>query len=61
MKLGREVKVGEGLANFPELLKLLDECGYTGPLTIEREIDGEKQKRDIEDTVAYLKELYREV
>lgn len=57
MKLGREVKVGEGLANFPELLKLLDECGYDGPLTIEREIDGEKQKRDIADTVAYLKKL----
>ncbi len=57
MKLGKEVKVGEGLANFPVLLKMLDECGYEGPLTIEREISGEKQKRDIEDTVAYLRGL----
>lgn len=57
LHLGHEVKVGEGLANFPVLLKMLDECGYEGPLTIEREIEGEEQKRDIMDTVNYLREL----
>ena len=53
-RLGKEVKVGEGLANFPELLKMLDACDYQGPLTIEREITGEKQRQDIIDTVEYL-------
>ena len=53
-ELGAEVKVGEGLANFPELIPMLRKAGYQGPLTIEREIWGEEQKRDIRDTVVYL-------
>ena len=57
MKLGDEVKIGNGLADFPLILKLLSECGYTGPLTIEREIEGEEQTRDIIDAVKYLKEI----
>lgn len=57
MALGREVKVGEGLADIPQVLSLLDECGYTGPLTIEREISGEQQTKDIAETVAYLNRL----
>ena len=54
-RLGREVKVGEGLADFGAILKMLKDCGYTGPYTIEREITGKQQKIDIMDTVAYLK------
>ena len=60
MKLGREVKVGEGLANFPVLIPMLIECGYDGPFTIEREISGDKQKSDIADTVTYLKNIVGE-
>ena len=60
MKLGREVKVGEGLANFPVLIPMLMECGYDGPFTIEREISGDKQKSDIADTVTYLKNIVGE-
>ena len=45
--LGKEVPAGEGLANFPLVLKRLKECGYDGPFTIEREIKGEKQIEDI--------------
>lgn len=60
MRLGKQVKVGQGLADFPSILRLLDEVGYDGPLTIEREIDGEEQKRDIIDTVAYLKTIMRD-
>ncbi|MBQ8350517.1 MAG: sugar phosphate isomerase/epimerase [Clostridia bacterium] len=52
--LGREVKVGEGLANLPAVISLLRECGYEGPYTIEREISGEQQKKDIADTITYL-------
>lgn len=45
--LGKEAPAGEGLANFPLILKRLKEVGYTGPFTIEREIRGEKQIADI--------------
>jgi sugar phosphate isomerase/epimerase len=38
---------------------MLDECGYDGPLTIEREISGDKQKQDILDTVEFLRELMK--
>ena len=46
-ELGREVKAGEGLANFPLILKRLKDVGYTGCFTIEREIAGEEQIADI--------------
>ena len=46
-ELGREVKAGEGLANFPLILKRLKDVGYTGCFTIEREISGEEQIADI--------------
>lgn len=45
--LGKEVPAGEGLANFPLVLKRLKECGYEGPFTIEREIRGDQQIADI--------------
>ncbi len=45
--LGKEVKVGEGLANIPEVIKRLNEVGYKGNYIIEREIEGEEQVRDI--------------
>ena len=56
-ELGREVKVGCGKANFPELLKGLKAHGYDGSLTIEREITGEQQIVDIMETQKYLNEL----
>jgi sugar phosphate isomerase/epimerase len=55
--LGREVKVGEGFANIPEVVKRLREVGYTGNYVIEREIKGDQQIKDIVDTVAYLKNI----
>lgn len=55
--LGREVKVGEGLADLPKVISLLQECGYTGPYTIEREISGEQQKKDIAETIVYLESI----
>lgn len=47
MKLGRQVPVGEGKANVGAVVRKLDEIGYTGTFTIEREITGEQQTRDI--------------
>jgi L-ribulose-5-phosphate 3-epimerase len=57
MLLGREVKVGEGLVCFPKLVHRLAEMGFSGELIIEREIAGEEQRRDIEETIGYLELL----
>ena len=56
-QLGREVPIGEGKVNFPVLIGLLKKVGYTNPLTIEREIEGEKQTQDILASKAYLEKL----
>jgi sugar phosphate isomerase/epimerase len=56
-KLGEEVPIGQGKANFPKLIPRLKELGYTGPLTIEREISGPQQFRDIMQEKAYLEKL----
>ena len=47
MHLGKEAPVGEGRANVRAVIRKLDEIGYEGTLTIEREITGEQQIRDI--------------
>lgn len=46
-QLGHETAVGEGMANFPEVFRLLKEVNYAGPYTIEREISGPQQSADI--------------
>lgn len=46
-QLGHETAVGEGMANFPEVFRLLKEANYAGPYTIEREISGPQQSADI--------------
>ncbi len=58
--LGREVKVGEGLANIPEVIKRLQAVGYSGNYIIEREISGEQQTKDIKETLEYLRALLPE-
>ena len=47
MSLGKQCVVGEGKANIPAIISKLDELGYTGTFTIEREISGEQQIKDI--------------
>jgi L-ribulose-5-phosphate 3-epimerase len=56
-KLGKEVPIGQGKANFPKLIPRLKELGYPGPLTIEREISGPQQLEDIKQEKAYLENL----
>lgn len=56
-RLGKEVKVGEGLANIPEVVKRLNEAGYKGNYIIEREIEGEQQVKDILETVNFLRKI----
>ena len=56
-ELGEEVPIGKGKANFPKLIPRLHELGYTGPLTIEREISGPQQLADIKMEKVYLEKL----
>jgi L-ribulose-5-phosphate 3-epimerase len=56
-KLGQEVPIGQGKGNFPKLIPRLKQLGYTGPLTIEREISGPRQLEDIKKEKAYLEKL----
>ena len=55
--LGREVPVGQGKVDFPGVIARLKGLGYTGPLTIEREISGTEQDRDIRAAIEYLRPL----
>ena len=45
--LGAEVPLGQGKVNYPAFVAKLKEIGYEGDITIEREISGEEQKKDI--------------
>jgi len=45
--LGTEMPLGEGAVGMPRFIAKLKEVGYTGALTIEREIEGEAQTKDI--------------
>lgn len=56
-KLGEEVPIGQGKANFPKLIPRLKELGYTGALTIEREISGPRQIEDVRKEKEYLEKL----
>lgn len=50
----REVPLGEGSVNWPEYMKALVDIGYTGYLTIEREV-GDQPEVDISKAVQFLK------
>lgn len=56
---GQEVPLGEGDVGFETYLRTLDRLGYTGPLTIEREIPQEqaRQKAEIGRAVTLLERL----
>lgn len=58
-KLGaafREVPLGQGSVDFPNYLKALEEIGYKGFLTIEREC-GDTPKADIELAANFLRNI----
>ncbi|MBR2460984.1 MAG: sugar phosphate isomerase/epimerase [Clostridia bacterium] len=55
--LGKETPLGKGKVNFPALIAGLKALGYDGPVTIEREISGEQQTRDILEAKALLEAL----
>ncbi|HSV72742.1 MAG TPA: sugar phosphate isomerase/epimerase family protein [Chthonomonadales bacterium] len=55
--LGTEYPLGQGKVGFPRFIGKLKELGYRGPLTIEREIEGDQQTRDIVAAVAMLESI----
>jgi len=60
---GLEVPLGQGDVGMENYLRTLKEIGYTGPLTIEREIPQEpdRQKAEIGGAVNLLNELKAKV
>lgn len=59
---GQEVPLGEGDVDFSKYLAVLEKIGYSGPLTIEREIphEPERQKVEIGGAIQLLKSLKTE-
>ena len=54
------MKVGEGLANIPEVVRQLRAAGYRGNYIIEREISGDQQTADLTATLEYMKRVLAE-
>ena len=60
---GQEVPLGEGDVGIENYLRTLDRLGYTGPLTIEREIPQEpaRQKAEIGRAMELLERLKSQI
>jgi L-ribulose-5-phosphate 3-epimerase len=56
-KLGDEVAIGQGRVDFPALFGRLKDVSYTSAITIEREIEGPRQREDILTSMVYLQNL----
>lgn len=56
-KLGEEYPLGQGDVGIDKFIATLKKIGYEGPLTIEREITGEQQKKDILEAIEFLRKL----
>jgi sugar phosphate isomerase/epimerase len=54
MELGKEVLIGTGRVDFLQVFVKLDKLGYTGAITIEREISGPQQLEDVKKEKTYL-------
>jgi sugar phosphate isomerase/epimerase len=57
--LGEEKPLGQGKVDIPRFIQALKGLGYNGPITIEREISGEQQKKDILAANRMLLELIK--
>jgi sugar phosphate isomerase/epimerase len=53
-KLGEEVAIGQGKVDFKRVFQIMHRNGYTGAITIEREISGPKQVEDVKRGIAHL-------
>jgi len=60
-QLGKEMPLGQGEVGIERFVETLWKVGYRGPLTIEREISGEQQTRDIMAAVKLLEGIRAKV
>lgn len=60
-KLGEETAIGQGKVDFRGVIRRLKDFQFRGAMTIEREISGDRQTKDILDSKAYLEKLIAEV
>ncbi len=59
--LGKQVQLGQGVADMPLIMKRLLDMGYDGPWIIEREISGPQQIADIIEGRDMLIDMYRKL
>ena len=60
-EIGNETKIGDGKVDFVGVFKKLHELGYDGYVTIEREIHGDQQIKDILESREYLNGIIDEI
>ena len=60
-KLGEEVLIGKGEVDFARVLARLHAIGYTGAVTIEREIAGPQQIVDVKAKKVYLERILSQI
>jgi sugar phosphate isomerase/epimerase len=56
--LGKQVQIGQGVADLPLIMKRLLEVEYDGPWIIEREISGPQQIADIIEARDIIRDIY---
>ena len=56
-ELGQEVPIGKGKVDFPRIITRLKELNYKGAITIEREVSGPEQLKDVREAKVYLESL----
>lgn len=61
MQLGDEVLIGTGRVDFLQVLTKLHNFGYTGAITIEREISGPQQIEDVKKEKIYLEAIISKI
>jgi sugar phosphate isomerase/epimerase len=61
MQLGKEVLIGTGRVDFLKVFSRLNQFGYKGALTIERETSGPQQLEDVKLEKIYLEKIMAQV
>ena len=56
-ELGQEVPIGKGRVDFPRIIAQLKKINYCGAVTIEREISGADQIRDVREAKKFLEQV----
>lgn len=61
MQLGEEVLIGTGRVDFAQIFTKLHNFGYTGAITIEREISGPQQIEDVKKEKIFLERTISQI